>query len=446
MFVLTAEEYRRTSAAAAGGLYRRGLRAGDRVAIVTPEHRFPLTQAAHLQARLVALVAGALRSGLVPVPINPMLTMAERGHILTDSGAAITVSEAGEMLALTEHTGAVPQLSDWPIGRPMHYTSGTTGRPKGVYTQGIAAGLVEPLWRDEIDQWDFTGTDVTLVHGPLCHAAPLRYAMAVLQMGGTALLPGAFDAPTIARALADHRPTHAFVVPSHLQRLLELDLPPNPYRLITHAGAACPPVVKRRLHEWAGIEHVWEFYGSTEGQFTVCAGAEWEQRPGTVGRARTGRRLEIREGVIWCHAPEFARFTYWNDPVKTAGAWQQDAFSVGDLGRLDDEYLYLEGRREDLIITGGVNVYPAEVEGVLLDCPGVAEVAVFGRDDQRWGQRVCAAYAGTAMPEQVRAWSASNLAAYKRPKEVEQLPELPHNASGKVERLMLAGGTDRAST
>lgn len=431
MYVLTAQEYEQRSVRAAAGLRAAGLTEGDRVAIVTPEHRYPLAEAAQRQSRVVALVGGALRSGIVPVPINPMLTDAERDHILEDSQAVLVD------LDLTESDAPAPDLDEWPRGRPMHYTSGTTGRPKGVDTQ---RDLSEQLWRDEIDQWGFTADDVTLVHGPLCHAAPLRYAMAILQMGGTAILPGGFDAQATAAALVEHRPTHAFLVPSHLQRLFALDLPPSPYRLITHAGAACPPSIKRRLHEWAGVDAVWEFYGSTEGQFTVCAGVEWEQRPGTVGRARTGRRLEIRDGVIWCHTPEFARFSYWRDPVKTAATWDGDAFTVGDLGRLDEGYLYLEGRREDLIISGGVNVYPAEVESVLLECPGVEEVAVFGRDDEQWGQRVCAAYSGAAAPGAVRGWAQAHLAAYKRPKEVEQMSELPHNASGKIQRMVLAGG------
>lgn len=442
MYVLTASEYQRQTVRAAAGLRERGLRAGDRVAIVTPEHRYPRAEAAALQARVIAIVAAALRSGLVPVPINPLLTEAERAHIITDSGAAVTIADAADMVGLTEAGDTAPELSAWPIGRPMHYTSGTTGRPKGVYTQGIGEQRTEALWRDEIDHWEFTSDDVTLVHGPLCHAAPLRYAMAVLHVGGTAVLPGEFDAATIARALQEHRPTHAFLVPSHLQRLFAGDLPDSPYRLITHAGAACPPSIKRRLHEWAGVEQVWEFYGSTEGQFTVCPGVVWEQHPGTVGVARPGRRLEIRDGIIWCHTPDFARFSYWNDPAKTAAAWDADAFTVGDLGRLDGDYLFLEGRREDLIITGGVNVYPAEVEAALLECPGVGEVAVFGRDDPVWGQRVCAAYSGEATPEQVRRWAQDVLAAYKRPKDVEQHAGLPHNAAGKVVRLQLAGGPD----
>jgi acyl-CoA synthetase (AMP-forming)/AMP-acid ligase II len=438
MFVLDADEYQRLTRAAAGGLRDRGLGSGDRVAIVTPEHRFPASEAAALQARVIAVVAAALRTGLVPVPVNPLLTAAERAHIVEDSGARLVLGEAADLLELTQYRGPLPELREWPLGRPMHYTSGTTGKPKGVYTQGIGEQQTEALWRDELDQWEFTDADVTLVHGPLCHAAPLRYAMLVLQVGGSVVLPGEFDAGVIAAAMREHRPTHAFLVPSHLQRLFALDLPHSPYRLITHAGAACPPGLKRQLHEWAGVDAVWEFYGSTEGQFTVCPAREWEQHPGTIGQARPGRRLEIRDGVIWCHAPDFARFDYWQDPDKTTAAWDGDAFTVGDLGRLEDGLLYLEGRREDLIISGGVNVYPAEVEAVLAACPGVREVAVFGREDTTWGQRVCAAYAGPATPDHVRDWAHKNLAAYKRPKQIEQRDALPHNAAGKVQRLLLA--------
>lgn len=443
MFVLGPDEYQRMTRAAAGGLRARGLCEGDRLAVLTPEHRFPASESAELQAKVIAVVAAALRTGLVPVPINPLLTAAERAYIIQDSGASLVVTDAADLVELTEFEGQIPELSEWPLGRPMHYTSGTTGRPKGVHTQGIGEHLTEALWSDELDQWDFTSADVTLVHGPLCHAAPLRYAMLVLQVGGRVILPGGFNAEIIVGAMRQYQPTHAFLVPSHLQRLFALDLPPSPYRLLTHAGAPCPPLLKRRLHQWAGVDNVWEFYGSTEGQFTVCPGRDWEQHPGTIGRARPGRRLEIRDGVIWCHTPDFAAFTYWQDPEKTAAAWDGDAFTVGDLGRLEEGFLYLEGRREDLIISGGVNVYPAEVEAVLVECPGVREVAVFGRDDDMWGQRVCAAYSGSAHPEHLRAWAAEYLAAYKRPKEIEQRDSLPHNASGKVERLLLANGVQR---
>ena len=249
---------------------------------------------------------------------------------------------------------------------------------------------------------------------------------------------------TYARALADERPTTAFTVPSHWQRLFALDaLPPSPYRLVAHAGSACPPELKRRLHAWAGASSVWEFYGSTEGQFAACSGPEWESRPGTLGLPRQGRRLFIDEGVIWCETPDYSRFEYWQDPEKTAAAWRPtvdggSAFTVGDLGRLDEDgYLFLDGRREDLIITGGMNVYPAHVEAVLSAVDGVAEIAVFGVDDDLWGQRVCAAVVGSASDEAINAAGTAHLAGYQRPKVIYRLTELPRNAMGKIQRLEL---------
>ena len=202
-------------------------------------------------------------------------------------------------------------------------------------------------------------------------------------------------------------------------------------RLLAHAGAPCPEPVKRAVMARAAPGVVWEFYGSTEAQFTVCPPEDWLEHPGTVGRARPGRRLDIaagrrrpvdarRRGTIWCDMPAFARFSYWDDPAATAAAWRGSSCTVGDLGRLDtDDFLYLTGRRHDLIISGGVNVYPAEVENVLAAVDGIAEVAVFGLPDEQWGQRVCAAYvaAGRSSAEgALRAAATAKLAPYKRPK------------------------------
>jgi long-chain acyl-CoA synthetase len=193
---------------------------------------------------------------------------------------------------------------------------------------------------------------------------------------------------------------------------------------------------------------VWEFYGSTEGQFTVCGPDEWLAHPGTVGRARPGRRLSVSpiddgedvddsSGTVWCDMPPFARFSYWGDVDATRAAWRGSACTVGDLGRLDaDGYLYISGRRHDLIISGGVNVYPAEVEAVLATVPGLRQVAVFGLPDDQWGQKVCVAYVGENSVDEdaLRAVAAAHLAPYKRPKVYVRTSELPHTATGKLLR------------
>ena len=184
---------------------------------------------------------------------------------------------------------------------------------------------------------------------------------------------------------------------------------------------------------------VWEFYGSTEGQFTVCGPDEWLEHPGTVGRARPGRRLSVSRrwrratrrrrddgsGTVWCDMPPFAHFSYWGDDEATRAAWRGSACTVGDLGRLDEAgYLYLTGRRHDLIISGGVNVYPAEVEAVLAAVPGVRELAVFGLPDEQWGQRVCVAYVADPSVDEasLRSVAEVRLAPYKRPEALRAGP------------------------
>jgi long-chain acyl-CoA synthetase len=239
-----------------------------------------------------------------------------------------------------------------------------------------------------------------------------------------------------------------FCVPTHLQRLFahwdEHGWPDlSSFRLVAHAGAPCPTDVKRRLIEALPPGTTWEFYGSTEGQFTACRSEEWLERPGTLGRARPGRVLTADpDGTLWCVVPPHARFEYFRDPEKTAAAWRDTpdgpAFTVGDLGRVDaDGYVWLDGRREDLIISGGVNVFPAEVEDLLGRLAGIDDVAVYGVPDERWGQRVCAAYVGSSTEAEVAAWAREHLAPAKRPKELHRLVALPRTATGKVLRREL---------
>ena len=408
--------------------------AGDRVALLLPG-----------SAAYVELVVALLRRGVFPVPMDPHLTPGERDSLLADLAPAqvLTTQDALEQLLATLGPSTGPLL-----GRPIHLTSGTTGRPKGVWSGLLEETEAVALVAEERDLWGFAPDDVHLVLSPLHHSAPLRFATGTLLAGGRLVVPGPFDPARATAAMAEHRPTTMFCVPTHLQRLFAHwgahgtpDL--SCFRLVAHAGAPCPAWVKRRLLEEFPARSTWEFYGSTEGQFTACRSEEWRERPGTLGRARPGRTLQVDDdGHLWCVVPGHARFTYVGDPAKTRAAWRETAdgpaFTVGDLGRIDEDgHVHLDGRREDLVISGGVNVYPAEVERVLGEAAGVEDVAVFGLDDDRWGQRVCAAVVGAVDPEALAAYARAHLAPAKRPKEYHRLEVLPRTPTGKVRRLDL---------
>jgi long-chain acyl-CoA synthetase len=417
------------------------LQPGDRVALLVPGSR-----------SYVDAVLSLLAEGVFPIPLDPRLTAYERERILANLEPALSVTTADQLADLAALGGPDPAL---PLGRPIHVTSGTTGTPKGVFSGLLAPADAAALVAEERALWGFTDADLNLVLSPLYHSAPLRFAMGTLLAGGR--ITGfdahgnqpAFDPARITSTIENERPTTMFCVPAHLQRLFaHWDAHGTPdlrsFRLVAHAGAACPEPLKRRLIELFPAGSTWEFYGSTEGQFTACRSEEWLERPGTVGRARPGRTLHLDDdGQIWCTVPAYARFSYVNDPAKTAAAWRETsdgpAFSVGDLGRTDaDGYLWLDGRREDLIITGGVNVYPAEVESTLAAHPGVADVAVYGVPDDRWGQRVVASVVGTATDDELDAWARERLAPPKRPTEYRHLDELPRTLTGKVRRHELA--------
>jgi acyl-CoA synthetase (AMP-forming)/AMP-acid ligase II len=430
----------------AGFLAAAGLGPGDRVAFCLGS-----------SSRLLVCVLGALRRGIVPVLLNATLLPAERDSLLADAEPALTVVDESGLAALLG--GGEAELAPYPLARPMHYTSGTTGRAKGVWSGVLGEEEARSLFEDEADLWGFDRSDTHLVCSPMYHSVSIRFAAGTLLRGGRLVILSRFDAGTAAEAARRFRPTTTFMAPTALQRLVSYDdarpsrdagVPWEAFRLIVHAGSPCPPALKRAVLERSRAGGVWEFYGSTEGQFTVCGPEEWMERPGTVGRARPGRRLRIEDdGTVWCRCPSFARFRYWHDESATDRAWRGEEFSVGDLGRLDpDGYLYLEGRRDDLVITGGVNVYPAEVEAVLSEVPGVVEAAVFGVADETWGERVCAAVVGPVTDRVLREQVAARLAPYKRPKTFFHVEELPKTSTGKLRRraLPIVLGLDRAGS
>ena len=409
------------------------LQSGDRVALLQPG-----------SAAYVDVVIGLLSAGIFPVPLDPRLTTAERDRVLSDVDPRLVIDTRQQLDSLLADLPE-PSLRGLPLGRPMHVTSGTTGRPKPVDSGVLTHPEAEALVAEERDLWQFVEDDVNLVLSPLHHSAPLRFAMGTLLAGGRIVLPGPFEPAVVTEAIERERPTSMFCVPTHLQRLFahwdRTELPDlSSFRLVAHAGAPCPPAVKRRLVELFPEGSTWEFYGATEGQFTACRSEEWLERPGTVGRARPGRSLFVDDdGTIWCTVPDHARFTYFGDPEKTASAWRDTpegrAFTVGDVGRIDDDgYLYLDGRRTDLIITGGVNVYPLEVENALREHPGVEDVAVFGVPDDDWGHRVCAAVVGSANETELAAYARERLSPPKRPKTWTFLDDLPRTPTGKVRR------------
>jgi acyl-CoA synthetase (AMP-forming)/AMP-acid ligase II len=442
---------------AAGALLAQGCHPGDRVVFALGS-----------SADLICAVLGAARVGLIPVLLNATLTPAERDTLAADAQPTLRIFDTASLGALTAdeadaHAHAV-DLAPYPLTRPMHYTSGTTGRPKGVTTGLWDEATAKLVYEDEAAVWHFDQSDLHMVCSPMYHTVSIRFSTNTLLAGGSLAILRRFDAASALDTLRRLRPTTTFLVPTHLQRLLQHpdlgdDETFDSLRLLAHAGAPCPESLKRATMARARPGAVWEFYGSTEAQYTVCSPDDWLEHPGTVGRARPGRRLsiapidaddvdpdpvdlidEVGAGAIWCDQPSFARFEYWRNPEATAQAWRGSACTVGDLGRLDTEgFLYLTGRRHDLIISGGVNVYPAEVENALAAVPGIHEVAVFGLPDEQWGQRVCVAYvADHTDPADaevaLRAAASARLAPYKRPKSYIAATDLPHTATGKLMR------------
>jgi long-chain acyl-CoA synthetase len=299
----------------------------------------------------------------------------------------------------------------------MHYTSGTTGRPKGVWSGVLSDSDATRLWGEEQEQWQFAADDVHLVCSPLQHSAPIRFALGTLLAGGTVVLPGPFSVE-VSRRRGAHAPTTTFCTPAHLQRLDEqgsLAVLSSSAPSVRTAGAPCPDGPAAARDRGARFDAVGVLRLDRRPVHRVLCRRVVE-RPGTVGRARTGRLSRStrrgRRGVTRRPGPDGRT---GGPPRRTAEAWRDDASRSATSAARREGYLSLVGRRRRLIITGGVNVYPAEVERVLARVPGVLDLVVFPRPDERWGQRVCVAVVGEVDAGDGAAVRATHLAAFKRP-------------------------------
>jgi long-chain acyl-CoA synthetase len=457
----------------------QGLEPGDHVAFCMENHR-----------HFLALAWGAHYAGLYYTAISSRLTPDEVAYIVEDCGARVYVTSAAKAelaLALVDRMPKVglrlvidgdvagyeryeealaaqdPEpLPDRVEGQDMLYSSGTTGRPKGVKVPltGQALGATPPLLLMVTGLFGFDADTVYLSPAPLYHAAPLRFSMAAQRLGATVVVMEHFD-PADALALIErHQVTHSQWVPTMFIRMLKLpgevrtahDL--SSHRCAIHAAAPCPVEVKRQMIEWWGpILH--EYYAGTEGNgFVYCNSEDWLAHPGTVGKALLGQVHIVDEqgeelptgeaGTIYF--AEGPAFEYHNDPDKTAGSRDRHGWTtLGDVGRLDEDgFLYLTDRKAYMIISGGVNIYPQEAENTLVLHPKVADVAVFGVPDPDLGEVVKAvvqpidpADAGPELEAELIAFCRQRLAGFKCPRSVDFEAELPRAPTGKLYKRLL---------
>jgi long-chain acyl-CoA synthetase len=351
-------------------------------------------------------------------------------------------------------------LEDPLLGSTMLYTSGTTGRPKGVFRPITPPS---PLLRLLEKEGRFRpGEDLSLCTGPLYHAAPLALSLRVPFLAGVGvLLMERWNNEESLRLIERHRISHTHMVPTMFHRLLALpdevraryDL--SSLRFILHGAAPCPVEVKRGMIEWLGPV-IYEYYAATEGGGTFITSEEWLQKPGSVGRPNPGQGIEVRAedgrplptgevGTIYFKAPTEGRFEYYRDRSKTASAYRGNFFTLGDMGHFDEDgYLFLSGRSAEVIISGGVNVYPAEVDAVLLTHPAVGDVATVGVPNDEWGEEVKAVIQlhdgtvpGEELGQELMEHCRTHLAHYKCPRSIDFVDDLPRYETGKIYRRLV---------
>ena len=463
------------------GLRALGLERGDTLAIVVPNG-----------IDMLAVYLGATQIGLYITPINHHLVGPEIAYIVTDSDAKALIGHErfADVLAAAVKEAGFPRerafaigdvdgfrrfdelISGQPTTRPddrtggaaMHYTSGTTGRPKGVKRALVdmdpdELGALYSMFLSLFGVQQEDG-NVHITGSPLYHTAVLLWTINSLNMGHKVVLMDKWSPEGMLRLIDRYKVTTSHMVPTQLHRLLALPeevrakYDCTSTRCMVHAAAPCPPEVKRRMIEWWG-DAIMEYYAATEGGGTIVTAKEWLERPGTVGKAWPGAEIRIYDdestqlgageiGTIYMALSQ-ASFEYKGDEQKTKGnrIFEPDGtayFTVGDMGELDDDgYLFLRDRKIDMIISGGVNIYPAEIEGELLTHPKVGDAAVFGVPHPDWGEEVKAVIEpasgiepGPELADELHQFANERLAGYKRPKSFDFVVEMPRDPSGKL--------------
>ncbi|THD65970.1 acyl-CoA synthetase [Phenylobacterium sp.] len=456
-----------------------GLKADDAVALFIDNH-----------PRYYEILWAAQRSGLRFTCLSSKLTSGEVEYIVRDCEAKVFIASAAlsetalqvarlipgvalfmvggesEDFASFEDARAVmpsTPIADESAGRAMLYSSGTTGRPKGVKRMGAVDPAIDapnPLANLGQALYGWTADTVYLSPAPLYHAAPLGWSMAVHSIGGTVILMERFDAEDALRFIEQYKVTSAQWVPTHFVRMLKLpeevrtryDL--SSLKAVFHAAAPCPVPVKEQMIAWWGpIVH--EYYAGTEGNgFCIINATEWLAHKGSVGRGLTaavkicdedGEPLPPRaEGLVYFEGG--GQFEYHGDPAKTAESRNRHGWTtLGDVGWLDEEgYLYLTDRKSFMIISGGVNIYPQELENVLIGHPKVADAAVVGAPDEEMGEKVVAviqpmnwADAGEPLRAELMAYARQHLSHVKSPRVIDFMAELPRHATGKLYKRLI---------
>lgn len=412
----------------------------------------------HAGARAVIIHGDSLERHAYPALTTPLTLRVVVGHDAAADRDAFVVFD--ELCAA--HPPTPP--SDRRLGESARYSSGTTGKPKGI---------VSPLterdpWRAAHDAtlfaraFDFLPFDgVHLVSAAMHHGGCQGFYMAALNVGQGLVIAGKFDAEQALALIEKHSVTTAYMVPTQFVRMLKLpqgvrnryDI--SSLKVVVHSAAPCPVEVKRAMMEWWG-PIVWETYGGAEGAATIAKPHRWLEKPGTVGRTIRGMRVRILDaegnelgpntiGNVYLERDDGERFEYRGDAELTASVFKGASFTIGDVGYLDDDgYLFICDRAKDMIISGGVNIYPAEVEGVLSGHPAVADAAVIGIPDSEWGEQVKAVVElvdgqgpSPALAEELIAYCRGRLAGFKCPRSIDFDQALPRTQAGKLLKRQL---------